>query len=46
VFAGTERIAEFADVDELDDLRLADDQLRAILDFLVFVGEAEGQGIA
>ena len=43
---GAEEIAELPEVDELDDLRFADDELGAALDFLVLVGEAEGQRIA
>ena len=34
------------EVDELRDLRLAHDQLRAVLDLLVLVGEAVGQRVA
>src|SRR5207248_10437970 len=46
ILARTERIAELAEIDELRNLRLADDQLRAVLDFLVVIGEAEGKRIA
>ena len=46
VLAGTERVAELAEVDELRDLRFAHDELRAVLDFLVLVGEAERQRVA
>ncbi len=46
VLARTERVAELADVDELHALRLADDQLRAVLDRLVVVRKAEGQRVA
>ena len=40
VLARAERVAELPQVDELRHLRLADDQLRAALDFLVLIGEA------
>jgi hypothetical protein len=46
VLAGPERVAELAQVDELRDLRLAHDELRAVLDFLVLVGEAVRQRVA
>ena len=42
VLAGTEGVAELAEVDELRRLRLAHDELRAVLDLLVVVGEAPG----
>ena len=41
VLARAEHVAELAEVDELHDLRLADDELRAALDFLVVVGKAD-----
>ena len=41
VLAGPEQVAVLPEVDELDDLRLADDELRAALDFLVLVGKAD-----
>ena len=41
VLAGAEGVAELAEVDELRDLRFAHDQLRAALDLLVLVREAE-----
>jgi hypothetical protein len=37
VLAGAERIAELSEIHELDLLRLADDELRAVLDRLVVV---------
>ena len=46
VLARPERVAELAEVDELHDLRLAHDELRAALDFLVLVGEPERQRVA
>ena len=39
VLARLERVAELSEVDELRDLRLADDELGAVLDGLVFVRE-------
>jgi len=35
-----------AEIHELRDLRFADDELRAVLDFLVHVREPEGNGVA
>ena len=46
VLAGTERVTELAEVDELHLLRLAHDQLRAVLDRLVVIGIAEREGVA
>ena len=46
VLAGPERVAELAEVDELHHLRLAHDQLRAVLDRLVVVGKAERERVA
>ena len=43
---GRERVAERAEVDELRHLRLAHDQLRAVLDRLVVVREAVRQRVA
>jgi hypothetical protein len=37
VLARSERVAKFAEIDELDLLRLANDELRAVLDRLVIV---------
>ena len=41
VFAGPKGVAELPEINELRDLGLADDQLRAVLDFLVVVRQAE-----
>ena len=46
VLAGAERVAELAQVDELRRLRFADDELRAVLDLLVVVGETPADGVA
>ena len=46
VLAGPERVAELAQVHELHDLRLAHDELRAALDFLVIVRKPERQRVA
>ena len=46
VLARLEGVAELAQVDELCDLRLAHDELRAVLDCLVFVGKAPGERVA
>ncbi len=46
VLARLERVAELADVDELHLLRLADDELRPVLDRLVIVGKAERERVA
>ena len=46
VLAGPEQVAELAEVDELHHLRLADDELRAALDFLVIVGKPVRQRVA
>ena len=46
VFARAEGVAELAEIDELGGLRLADNELRAALDFLVLVRIAEGDGVA
>ena len=46
VLARPERVAELAEVHELHHLRLAHDELRAALDFLVLVGKPERQRIA
>jgi hypothetical protein len=46
VLARAERVAELAEVDELHVLRLAHDELRASLDFLVLVGAPVRQGVA
>src|SRR3954469_16359213 len=46
VLAGPEGVAELAEINELDLLRLADDQLRAVLDGLVLVWKTEGQRVA
>ena len=46
VLAGLEQVAVFAQVDELDVLRLAHDQLCVPLDFLVVVRPPVGQGVA
>ena len=43
---GPNEIAELAEVDELHDLRLADDELRAALDFLVLVRKAVRERVA
>ena len=43
---GPERVAELAQIDELHDLRLADDELRAVLDRLVVVRKAERERVA
>ena len=40
VFAGAERVAELAEINELRRLRFADDQLRAVLDFLVLIRDS------
>ena len=45
-FPGRERVAELAEVDELRDLRLAHDQLRAVLDRLVVVRKPPGERVA
>ena len=46
VFARPEGVAELAEIDELRDLRFADDELRAALDFLVLVGKAVRKRVA
>jgi hypothetical protein len=46
VTAGSELVAELAEVDELCDLRFADDQLRTVLDLAIVVGEPVAQRIA
>jgi hypothetical protein len=46
VLAGTERVAELAEVHELRHLRFAHDQLRAVLDLAVLVGKAIGERVA
>jgi len=46
VRARPELVSKLAQVDELRDLRLADDELRAVLDLLVLVGEAERKRVA
>jgi hypothetical protein len=46
VLARAEGIAELAEIDELDGLRLADDELRAVFDGLVVVGKTPGDGVA
>ena len=46
VLARTERVAELAEVDELHRLRLADDQLRPVLDRLVVVRKAVRERVA
>ena len=46
VLPRTERVAELAEVDKLHDLRLADDQLRPVLDRLVVVWKAVGERVA
>ncbi len=46
VLARTERVAELAQIDELRDLRFADDELRAVLDLLVLVGEPVRKRVA
>ena len=46
VLARPEGVAELAEVDELHHLRLADDQLRAVLDRLVVVRKAERERVA
>jgi len=38
VFAGREGVAELAEIHELRGLRFADDELRAVLDFLSMSG--------
>ena len=43
---GLERVAELAEVDELRHLRLAHDQLRAVLDRLVVVRKAVRERVA
>ena len=45
MLAGAEGVGEGAEVDELRDLRLADDELRAALDGAILVGEAAGQRV-
>jgi hypothetical protein len=42
VLARAEQVAVLSEVDELRGLRLAHDELRAVLDFLVLVGKAVG----
>jgi hypothetical protein len=46
VLARPERVAELSEVHELRDLRFADDELRASLDFLVLVRKPEGERVA
>src|SRR5262249_46358300 len=46
ILAGAELVAELPDIDELSDLRFANDQLRAVLDLLVVVGKAKRQRVA
>jgi len=46
VFAGPECVAELAEVHKLRDLRLAHDQLRAALDFLVLIRETIRERVA
>jgi hypothetical protein len=46
VLAGTEGVPELPEVHELHPLRLADDQLRAVLDRLVVVRKAERERVA
>src|SRR6185436_14222311 len=46
VLARVERVTELSKVDELRLLRLADDELRAVLDSLVVVGKAVGERVA
>ena len=46
MLAGPERVAELAEIDELRDLRFADDELRAVLDRLVLVRKAPRQRVA
>src|SRR5213075_1606912 len=46
VTAGAELVAELVEVDELRDLRFADDQLRTVLDLAIVVGEPVAQRIA
>jgi hypothetical protein len=46
VFARPKGVAELAEIHELRRLRFADDELRAVLDFLVHVREPEGNGVA
>ena len=43
---GPKRSPYWPEVDELHGLRLADDELRAALDFLVLVGKSERQRVA
>ena len=45
VLAGTEQVGVLAGRDELDQLRLAHDQLRAVLDLLVLVRPAVGERV-
>ncbi|MNT09785.1 hypothetical protein D3C72_1445870 [compost metagenome] len=44
--AGAEQVGKLAFGDKLHLLRLAHDQLRAVLDFLVVIRPAVGQGVA
>src|SRR6185503_2540989 len=44
--AGTELVAELAEIDELRDLRFADDQLRTVLDLAVVIGKPVRQRVA
>src|SRR6185503_64944 len=46
VLARLERVAEFADMDKLRHLRLTHDQLCAVLDRLVLIGESPRQRVA
>ena len=46
VFARPEGVAELAQVNELRHLRFPHDELRAVLDFLVHIRVAEGNGVA
>jgi hypothetical protein len=46
VLPGPERVAELSEIDELRDLGLAHDELRAVLDGLVFVRKPPRQRVA
>ena len=46
VLAGTEGVPELAEVNELSDLRFANNELGSVLDFLVLIRVAEGKGVA
>ena len=46
MFPRAKRVAEFTQINELRDLRFADDELRAALDFLVLIGKPERERVA